>query len=111
MQFLLPASQKDFTLDIVKASLEADIQLCKLQHASIKKLIHSISGQHCPSKPVCQGHVNELAMQELERAKEMLMEKMFVVVDEAEVRSKKYVNIWLEFWRSPVKPMFLLASR
>ena len=74
-QFFLRASQKDIIFYVVKAFLEADIPLYNLQYANIKKLIHSLSRQHCPSKSVCRGHVNELAMQELESVKELLVEK------------------------------------
>ena len=49
-----------------KHFLKLTFPVIKLPHASIKKFWDNIA----PSESVCRGHVNELAMQELERVKE-----------------------------------------
>ena len=57
------------------AFLEADIPLYKLQHDSIKKLLNSDLGKHCPSESACRSLVNELDAKEIERLKELFAAK------------------------------------
>ena len=50
-------------------------------------------------------------MQELERVKEFLVEiKIFLVVDEAEVRGESMMMAWLESLKNLKKPILLPAS-
>ena len=103
-QSFVPICQWDFTKKVVTAFLEADIPLYKLQHASIKKLLNSELGKHCPSESACRSHVKELAAKETERLKELFAAKaLFLVVDEAEVSGQKYVNILAGLMEEPEK--------
>ena len=107
--FLLPQSQKDFTKQVVTAFLEADIPLFKLKHSSIKNLFNSTLGHHCPSESACQKQINDLAGQESERIKKLLTRKpIFLVVDESDVSSQKYVNVLAGLMEKTNK-MYLIA--
>ena len=108
--FLLPQSQKDFTKQVVTKFLEADIPLYKLQHSSIKYLLKTTLGHHCPSESACRKQVNDLASQESERIKKLLTRKpIFLVVDESDVSGQKYVNVLAGLMEEPNKT-YLIAK-
>ena len=61
-------------------------------------------GHHCPSESACRKQVNDLASQESERIKKLLTRKpIFLVVDESDVWSQKYVNVLAGLMEEPNK--------
>ena len=109
--FLLPQSQKDFTKQVVKAFLEADIPWYKLQHSSIKNLFNSTLEHHCPSESAYRKQVNNLASQESECIKKLLTRKpIFLVVDELDVSGQKYVNVLAGLMEKPNKTYLIACS-
>jgi len=91
--FLQPAFKSDFTKDVLKAFLSADIPLRKLRNKNLKKLFASI-GHPLPAEQTCRMKVTELYEEEIERIKALIKdEPVFIIVDESDISGKKYVNI------------------
>ena len=83
----------------------------KLQHSSIKNLFNLTLGHHCPSESACRKQVNDLASQESECIKKLLTRKpIFLVVDESDVSSQKYVNVLAGFMEEPNKTYLIACS-
>lgn len=87
------STKQDFTKRLVHAFLSADIPLHKLENDNLRQLFSSI-GQTVPSVPTCRSYLPSLAEEDTQRIHSILSgEPFFVVIDESEIRSAKYVNV------------------
>ena len=92
-QFFSPPSSSDFSKDVLKAFLAADIPLHKLRNRELRSLFSSI-GHPLPAEQTCRHKINELYEEEMQRIKTFVKdEPAFLVVDESDVSETKYVNI------------------
>lgn len=81
-----------FVRKVTGAFLGANIPLYKLNHAKIKELFEYM-GHKPPSESACRARVAPLAQKELASLIEQLVaQQLFLVIDEAEVDGKKYIN-------------------
>ena len=82
-----------FASRVTKAFLSADIPLHKLNNPELKSLFQFM-GKAAPSESSCRSKVSALHEEENQRLKSLLAGKdLFLVVDEAEVADRKYINI------------------
>ena len=94
-QFLISSynlPRKDFVTKVTSAFLSADIPLQKLHHPGSQGLLEYM-GQRSLSGAGCRKLVTLLAKKKLARVAELLDGKqLFMIVDEAEVAGRKYIN-------------------
>jgi len=77
---------------VVSSFLAADIPLKKLSHPAIRRLFAE-AGKTLPSESAARNMVTQIADREIDRLKENVAnKKVFLIVDEAEVASVKYIN-------------------
>ena len=85
--------QVNFKEQVVSLFFAADIPLRKLNHASLKSLFARM-GKVLPWETAARACVAKLASQKEEQIQELLRDnKMFLIVDEAEVANQKYINV------------------
>jgi hypothetical protein len=90
-QFLNPKG--DFTRDVLKAFLSADIPLWKLRNPELRKLFLGI-GHPLPCEQSCRLRINDVFEEEMQRICDYVKNQpVFFVVDESEVAGCKYVNL------------------
>ena len=97
-QTFLQLDQVNFKEQLVSSFLIADITLHKLNHSSLKSLFATMK-KVLPSETAARACVAKLASQQLQ---ELLRDKkLFLIVDEAEVAEKKYVNVLVGSLNAP----------
>ena len=102
--------RSDFITKVADAFLCADIPLKKLNNPRLKDLFQTM-GHTLPSESSCRMRVGPLAEVELQRIISLLAGKeIFMVVDEAEVGGKKFINTLAGDILQPTKP-YLVSSK
>ena len=91
-QTFLHFDQVNFNEQVVSSFLAAHIPLHKLNHLSLKSLFARI-GKVLPSETAARACVAKLASQKEEQIQELLRDKYFLTVDEAEVAKQKYISV------------------
>ena len=91
-QTFLRLDQINFKKKVVSSFLAANIPLHKLNHPSLKSLFATM-GKVLPSEIAARASVAKLAYKKEEQIRELLFDKqIFLIVDEAEVAKRKYIN-------------------
>ena len=91
-QTFLRLDQINFKEKVVSSFLAADIPLHKLNHPSLMSLFASM-GEVLASETAARVSVAKLAYKKEEQIRELLFDKqIFLIVDEAEVAKRKYIN-------------------
>ena len=108
MQTLLPRPEKfDFMTELVKSFLAANIPLHKLENEHIGNLFKKM-GYPCPSVRTCREKVDKLAEAEQAQVKDLMKDKqIFLMVDESEIRKKKFCNTLVGKIDNPAKTYLL----
>lgn len=102
--------RNDFTAKVTDAFLSADIPLYKLNNPRLKDLFLSM-GHALPSETSCRKQVGPLAEAQRQQVIALLSAKdFFMVVDEAEVAGKKFVNTLVGDVQNPTKT-YLISSK
>ena len=90
-QTFLQLDQVNFKEQVVSSFLAADIPLHKLKHPSLKSLFATM-GKALPSETAARACVAKFASQK-EQIQELLRDKkIFLIVDEAEIVTQKYIS-------------------
>ena len=106
-QTYLRLDQINFKEKVVSSFLAADIPLHKLNHPSLKFLFATM-GNVLPSETAARGSVAKLAYKKEERIRELLFDKqIFLIVDEAEVAKRKYINVLVGSLDTPNDTFFI----
>jgi hypothetical protein len=100
-QTFLPAAVSDFSEEVTRAFLSANIPLHKLHNKALRKLFENI-GHSLPSATTCRNKVGEIASADAEKLKECLRGKeIFMVIDESDISGKQYLNILVGLLNQP----------
>jgi len=99
-----------FATKVTEAFLSANISLYKLNNPHLKELFN-FTGYNLPSETNCRSQVGPLAGEELQKIISLLSGKdFFLVLDEAEVAGRKFMNTLVGDILQPTKA-FLLSSK
>ena len=92
-QTFLHFDQVNFKEQVFSSFLAADIPLHELNHPSLKSLFARM-GKVLPSETAAWACVAKLPSQKEEQIQELLRDKtFFLIVDEAEVATQKYISV------------------
>ena len=92
-QTFLHFDQVNFKEQVVSSFVAADIPLHKLNHPSLKSLFARMR-KVLPSETAARACVAKLASQKEEQIQKLLRDnKIFLIVDEAEVAKQKYISV------------------
>ena len=93
-QTFLQLDQVNFKEQVVSSFLAADVPIHKLNHPSLKSLFATM-GKVLPSETAARACIAKLAPQKEEQTQELLRDKKFLIVDEAEIAKQKYVSVFV----------------
>ena len=102
-QLPLQESMNSNNSPIIKAFIDSDIPLYKLRHQSIKNLFSSINIQ-IPSESTARKYIDSLSSEILAQIKKNIQDKhLFLIVDESEINSIKFINVLVGTLKNPFK--------
>ena len=108
-QTFLRLDQINFKEKVASSLLAADTSLHKLNHPSLKFLFATM-GIVLPSETAARTSAAVLAYKKEEQIRELLLDKQnFLIVDEAEVTERKYINVWWAAWIQQMTHSSLIA--
>ena len=100
-QKLLTFRKTNFSKDVLKAFLSADIPIWKLRYEELKKLFESIA-HPLPAGETCRLHIDELHHEEIFSIRDYIQDQpIFLIVDETEISRTKYVNVLIRLISKP----------
>ena len=109
-QTFIDIPSKDFTYNVTRAFLAADIPLKKLQNNELRQLFKDL-GKKLPSETSCRQKVEEMGEAEIEKVKNLIQEqRIFLVADESDICGSKYLNILVGLLDKPEKT-YLVACK
>lgn len=100
-------TKNEFSNDIVKAFLAADIPLWKLRNLAIRRLFRTM-GYELPSEQTCRSKISKIYEEEVERVKSILQKSaVFFIIDETKLNGNIFVNILAGEIEKPTKTYLL----